>query len=322
MGDYVDSAYTALDGVILFYEDDDISLNIPDRLGDMEIHAIGNGAFMESKTLEFVSIPAGIKEIGPKAFKGCGNLKCIAISGSIEQIGNDAFVECQNLRKIRIYNYEISEEKYQEMKAYSRCANETVYITPTFPEDKKLREVVNATSAPAANLIQDTIPRLILLEGTKATSLCGFIKKNCYAFDGKASYISEKECIKELMEESDFRTVDTLSEAKNDQFLKNEKEPYIQMTSIFTFNDSKTRHENGKCYLFVEIVMGFLFWQSIAKIIVDSRPYYIYRRHFLSSDMNMNYVRKEIALFNDNGYEASEKEASIVYAKYKLLSIL
>ena len=62
MGEYFDSAYVAADGVILFYEDDDVSLNIPGKLGDMNIETLGEGSFMESNTIEYVSIPAGVKK--------------------------------------------------------------------------------------------------------------------------------------------------------------------------------------------------------------------------------------------------------------------
>ena len=51
MGEYFDSSYVVADSVILFYEADDTFLQIPNHLGDMDIHSIGDGAFMESKTL-------------------------------------------------------------------------------------------------------------------------------------------------------------------------------------------------------------------------------------------------------------------------------
>ena len=95
MGEYFDSAYTVADGVILFYEDDDVSLQIPNRLGDMDIHTIGDGAFMESKTLEYVGVPYGVKTIGQNAFKGCRLLKCISIPATVQEIGENAL---QNVR--------------------------------------------------------------------------------------------------------------------------------------------------------------------------------------------------------------------------------
>ncbi|MBR4344468.1 MAG: leucine-rich repeat domain-containing protein [Lachnospiraceae bacterium] len=325
MGEYVDKTYIVIDGVILFYEDnkESVSVRVPEKMGDMDIHIIGDGAFRESGTIQYINLPYGIKKIGQNAFKGCKNLKCLDIPSTAEDFGNDAFTECPELKHIRIYNYEVSEQKYQEMKAIWRCANKTVYIAGELIDDKRLKNAVRAASVGPANMIQDGIARLFMPEKPdhqKTTSTSA--KQSCFGFDKRSHYISESESIKDLLVNPDFAEADALSEEKNDQFLKNENIPEIKKTAILTFDDTKTNHENGRYYLLLDIVIGYHFWQSLVPVNFEGKLYYIYRRHFLSSQMNLNYIRNDVKVVSSNGENVAMEEAGKVYAKYKLLSIL
>ena len=324
MGEYFDSAYVAADGVILFYEDDDVSLQIPAKMGDMDIHTIGDGAFMESDTIQYVNLPYGIKSIGQNAFKGSRSLKCLNIPSTVEQFGNNAFAECNNLEHLRIYSYEMDEQKYLEMKATCRCANDTVYIASGMIYDKRLRDAVNAALVGSANMVQDGIARLFMAYDPNKYNkdTLNSMKQPCFGFDKRSPYISEYDSIKDLLAKPDSVETDALSECKNDQFLKSENTPEIKKTAILTFDDNKTKYENGIYYLLLDIVIGYHFWQSLIPVNYEGKLYYIYRRHFLSSKTNLNYIRNDVKVVTDTGENVALEEARKVYAKYKLLSIL
>ena len=324
MGEYFDSAYVAADGVILFYEDDDVSLQIPGKMGDMDIHTIGDGAFMESETIQYVNLPYGLKSIGQNAFKGSRRLQCLNIPSTVEQFGNNAFAVCNDLEHLRIYSYEMDEQKYLEMKASCRCANSTVYIANGMIYDKRLRDAVSAASVGSANVVPDGIARLFMADNPNKyhKDTLNNMKQSCFGFDKRSPYISEYDSIKDLLSNPDFAETDALSEEKNDQFLKNENIPEIKKTAILTFDDTKTNHENGRYYLLLDIVIGYHFWQSLVPVSYDGKLYYIYRRHFLSSKTNLNYIRNDVKVVSDTGENVILEEARRVYAKYKLLSIL
>ena len=323
MGEYFDNTYVVADGVILFYEDVDVSLQIPKKMGDMEIHTIGDGAFMESETIEYVSIPYGVKNIGENAFAKCKNLKCINIPGTVREYGRNAFEDCLNLRSIRIYSYEIDEQKYKELKSTWRSANESLYVASCFIDDKRLKDMVRAASAGTANLIPDGISRLYLLKNRDKQKTTAIPKdQDCLGFNNRSPYISEADSLKELVFNPDSAEPDALSEGKNDQFLKSESIPEIEKTAVLTFDDSKTKYENGKYYLLLKIFLGYYFWQSLVPVTFEGKHYYIYRRHFLSSKTNLNYIRNDIKVVTDMGENVGAEEARKVYAKYKLLSIL
>ena len=324
MGEYFDSAYVAADGIILFYEDDDVSLQIPGKMGDMDIHTIGDGAFMQSDTIQYVNLPFGIKNIGKNAFKGCRNLACLNIPVTAETFGEYAFTECPDLKHIRIYSYEVDEQKYLEMKASWRCSNNSVYIASDFSDDKRLKDAVSAASVGPANMIQDGIARLFMADNPNKYNKDTIrnMKQSCFAYDKRSPYISESDSIKDLLNNPDFAETDALSEDKNDHFLKSENTPEIEKTAILTFDDTKTKYENERYYLLLDIVIGYHFWQSLIPVNFDGKLYYIYRRHFLSSKTNLNYIRNDVRVVDGSGENLVMEEARKVYAKYKLLSIL
>ena len=76
---------------------------------------------------------------------------------------------------------------------------------------------------------------------------------------------------------------DREAEKKNDVFSKNEKYPEIKKTALFTFDDSKTKLEDDKYFLWVTIRIGYHFWQSAVPLVFRGERYFIYRRHYLSS---------------------------------------
>ena len=323
MGEYFDSAYVAADGVILFYEDDDVSLNIPGKLGDMNIETLGEGSFMESNTIEYVSIPAGVKKIGKNAFKGCMSLKSISIPDTVQDFGSDAFADCRDLKNLFLLNNEVDEHKYLEMKASWMCANGSVFVANSFPDDTRLKSVVSAVALGPANLIQDGISRLFTVDKADDIKIeHTYTRQSCLAFGSRSSYISEDESFGDMKEIIGSYETDALSEGKNDQFLKNETVPEIKKTAIISFDDNKTRYENGKYYLLYNIMIGYHFWQSLVPVNMDGKIYYVYRRHYLSSTTNLNYIRKEVKVFSDQGKNTVLEEAQRVNAKYKLLSIL
>ena len=217
----------------------------------------------------------------------------------------------------------ITQFKYLEMKASWRCANGSVYIASEFADDKRLKDAVRAVSVGQENMIQDGVARLLMVDNPDyyKNSLIT-MKRSCFGFDKRLAYISESDSIKDLLVNPDFAETDALSEGKNDQFLKSENTPEIEKTAILTFDDNKTKCENGRYYLVIDIVIGYHFWQSLVPVNFDGKLYYIYRRHFLSSKTNLNYIRNDVKIVSDSGENVVIEEARKVYAKYKLLSIL
>ena len=323
MGEYFDKAYVAADGVILFYEDDDVSLNVPKALGDMDIHTVGDGAFMELKSLMYAYVPEGVKTLGEKAFYGCKALKSIAIPRTIKNIGEDALNGCPHLKTIRIASFELDEQKYIEYKSTFMCANGSVYIAPFFPDDEQISSVLLAADIKKANPINDGIIRLFSADiiNKKPGHPLDF-KESCLAFGLKNSYVSETESIKDLIDSLDHINTDIISEEKNDRFLKNDRLPEIQKTAIFSFDDNKTRHENGKYYIALDIMLGYHFWQSVVPVNREGKKYYVYRRHFLTGEPELNYIRHDSGVYSENGGGISNEEEWLVNAKYRLLSIL
>ena len=84
----------------------------------------------------------------------------------------------------------------------------------------------------------------------------------------------------------------------------------------------KTVFKKGKYLLQVTLKIGHFFWQSAQPVLYENNKYYVYRRYYLTSNPELELIRRDIAIYDGNGVVNDRKEAQNVYAKYKLLSIL
>ncbi len=324
MGNYIDKTYAAVDGVLLSYEGNDTSLIIPCCLDGMKIHTIGHGAAMESENLEQVYIPEGIKQIGDKAFAGCKQLMTAYIPDSLTKCSKSAFYGCDRFRNLYIKGMKLSQQEYNDLLMCSRKTNKSIRLSYSFPENKILLDAVAATEATPANIIQSGIARLFttysLSEEKGVDSLHRSIEG--LGFEDEVPDRTEEEAFFGLIENNGPYVIDTSSERQNDQIMRSEKEVFIRRTAVFTFDDSKTVFKDGIYYVFPYIKIGYHFWQSKVPVVSSGITYYIYRRHYLCSEPNLNYIRRDVAVFTESGLVSNKKEAQKVYAKYKLLSIL
>ena len=78
------------------------SLSIPDRVGNIQVTAIGDGAFGSCYDLKKVTLPEDLREIGNRAFGNCLNLEEIRFPDSLRVIGDRAFMSCWRLQENRL----------------------------------------------------------------------------------------------------------------------------------------------------------------------------------------------------------------------------
>ena len=66
-------------------------LEIPERIGDKTVLAIGDSAFAGNGGIESVSMPDSIESIGASAFEDCTSLSSVRFSQNLRTVGNYAF---------------------------------------------------------------------------------------------------------------------------------------------------------------------------------------------------------------------------------------
>ena len=69
-------------------------LEIPDKLGEQPVVAVGPSAFQGKRLLRQVSLPQCLRRIGRSAFQGCAGLAALALPRRMAQIGEAAFQGC------------------------------------------------------------------------------------------------------------------------------------------------------------------------------------------------------------------------------------
>ena len=323
MAEYIDNTYVALDGVLLTYTGSDISLKIPCQLDGEDIRTIGGGSVMESKELQQAVVPDGVTEIGPRAFASCPKLMNVYVPYSVASYAKNAFLNCPNLVNLCIYNIPLEERKYRDLLAASRLTRGQTYISPVFPKDKRINDALAAADFSPASLIGDGIPRLFTSQSLADDMGFPSLQRNLdgFGFGDEERYMTETSAFLKLIAGKDVFGTDAASEKINDRYIKTGKTPDIRKTAVFTFDDGKTKTESGMYVITANVKIGYHFWQSKVPVILNGKQYYIYRRHYLSSQ-GANYIRRDAALFYDGKPVTNRQEARRVYAKYKLLSIL
>ncbi|MGN0460107.1 MAG: leucine-rich repeat protein [Ruminococcus sp.] len=84
------------------YKGNDSNVEIPGKIGENEVSAIGNSLFKGHTELKGVKIPDTVKSIGDYAFDCCTSLAQVTVPDSVTQIGTGAFFSCSRLKNVTL----------------------------------------------------------------------------------------------------------------------------------------------------------------------------------------------------------------------------
>ena len=79
-------------------------IELPEKLGGVNVAAIGDGAFMDNRTLSTVTLSKNVTAIGESAFAGCAALTDVKVSDGLLSIGDGAFLNCASLKELKLGN--------------------------------------------------------------------------------------------------------------------------------------------------------------------------------------------------------------------------
>ena len=77
-------------------------IEIPEKLGDYTVTAIGNYAFYSCTYLRSVTIPQSVTSIGYRAFELCDHMTSVTINNAATSIGDKAFQKCTELETLKL----------------------------------------------------------------------------------------------------------------------------------------------------------------------------------------------------------------------------
>ena len=77
-------------------------IEIPEKLGDYPVTAIGNYAFYSCTYLRSVTIPQSVTSIGDHAFELCNHMTSVIINNAATSIGDKAFQKCTELETLKL----------------------------------------------------------------------------------------------------------------------------------------------------------------------------------------------------------------------------
>ncbi len=130
-------------------------LEIPSKIGIVEVTGIENFGFNNCTTITSVTVPSFISDIPYHAFAGCSSLESVVVENGPNSIGDYAFVDCGKLKSVTIAN---SVQQIKEA-AFKNCLNlEKVSLSgdirafvyalddKIFPQDASFTLIINAGS--------------------------------------------------------------------------------------------------------------------------------------------------------------------------------
>ncbi len=82
--------------------DDAEAVFVPDKIENLPVTELADGAFSNCTQLQEIRLPEGITCIPERAFSGCSHLNAIVLPASLERIGQNAFEKCNTTER---YNY-------------------------------------------------------------------------------------------------------------------------------------------------------------------------------------------------------------------------
>ena len=325
MENYMDGSFVITNNTIITYSGRHPTLKVPSRFADIEVSRIGDGSFMESSKLQCVILPPKTKEIGSQAFSQCPVLTSAFVPGGLSYVVYGAFGNCQVLSDITIYGLELTASEYHTYKTASNRSSDGIYVLREIPKNEIVSKLVSSiTNAKPASKVPDEISSLFQMAELDEQKGKFSLEKNIpvIGFTVPSVPMTENKAFYEHLHSGTAEVYDGKAEQKNDWYVRVGKIPAKEKTIIFTFDDSKTKEEKGKFFINATLKIGYFFWQSAQAVMCEKKKYYIYRRYYLNSDPEMEYVRRDIAAYSENGLVTNREEAQNVYAKYKLLSIL
>lgn len=327
MENYIDPSFIVTAGTIISYSGKNPVQEIPGKPGNIRISAIGDAAFMESQALQCVIIPEGVKRIGHTAFHLCTELQSVLFRGDIPQVDdNSAFSCCNKLSDITINKMRLSQKEYIRIKNASAKTDSGLYISGEIPENNRLRELINSVySVNCSELYVPADSRALYVQpeyDIKAGVFRLDKKIRAVGLSDSSGFVREEKAVSEFIKNRKEETSDKKTEQNNDIAFRTNKTILPRKKVIFTFDDTKTTNENGEVFIKAIISFGYIFTMSAQGVLYNGKQYYIYRRHYLNDSRDMKYIRRDIAVFSENRLVTDRKEATEVYAKYKLLSIL
>lgn len=165
------------------YKGEGGNIEIPSKINEKLVTAIGENAFSYNKTIKKVCIPNTIRNIGNNAFYGC-SITYVYISESVIGIGTGAFSNCKNLTNITV-NEENSAFSSDDGVLYSKSNNieankNKVYRIIAVPSGKSgnfkihnsVTQIWDSAFLGCSKLISIEIPNTVKSIGNKAFYGC------------------------------------------------------------------------------------------------------------------------------------------------------
>lgn len=315
MSTYDSDAYLVLEGVLILYTGTPTeNIVIPSVINNQTITRIGSGAFRDCWKIKSITIPDTVTSIENCAFGGCEILTEINLPVFSNQlhIDKDAFQGCTNIQRILTT---MTEKQYQDINASGhKLEDDSVIVL----DNSNLKMILGSMGDYIQKVpIESRMVFCIKSNDEKVLEDTLFV----YGREGKIT-ISEDEAFMNHIKKGYTSDVSSEDDILMDWYARADKEANYNRTSLAYYKLDETTRLEGKVRIKLYVSEGFHLVQSAVKVAYNGESYYVYRRHYLSSNDKEPLLRFDMAIYNEDGLIEKGEVVGEVYAKYRLLSLL
>ena len=329
MKKHISYEYIVAEDTIIAYMGKKAIVQLKDKIGECEIRRLGKGSFSENTKIIQIQLPDSVERIEDVAFLRDINLANVVFSGKLKSVGQNAFGACTKLQQFCVIQKELSKDEYENLKMNSLKSKDNIYVARSMPNEILPKGLLASLEYKPIAHIQDGISALFSYTDKEDITRINEEhrlneRKSYISFSNTEENLTEGEVFQKHMQENYEEPYSEKSDSKSDWCVRVSESPdkYIKKTLRFVMDDNCTYVSDNKYVIVYRIDVGYFFWQSAQKVRMNNKDYYVYRRHYLTSDSEIEYIRKDMAIYCDGQLVKDREEREAVYGKYKLLSIL
>ncbi len=300
---------------IISYDGNKSTVKVPASIRGQEIKRIGRGAFCGNSTIRILEIEEGIEQIGDMAFYECANIVHISFPSTIKVVGKNAFNPELKPDDITVNLLLEKTEYLQLLQSGIETTDGSILIDQSLLEHYEIEKRYNLEGMkyPRPYMISAEMGALFIGRRNFWNTIC---------FKGYTAIQNEMDGVAKIINEKRICPIVEKAERYSDRNLYNGYRIHPVCFRLAFLDESRTVVSYGTYRLSIRFIIRGIFFQSVEKIVVNGKIYYVYSRNYLTSNTGIPYLKvfKEILKNGEELPDSAEKE--LVYRKYRLIADL
>lgn len=334
---YMDARVCALRDTMICYRDDAVQVRVPARAGDLRLKRLGMGALC-CPNLEGLELEEGYERIPAETITRLGfmpgkvlrvSLRLPATLEAVEGLlrdapigiaGNERLVRVELARRLPLREYRTFVDTAVPVKGNLRLP---VGVVDPHSPCRVLADVLRAGGVGVIEPSNVEFPLFSLDDRGVRPML--FKPRASLTPAGQRHAATENEALLQRIARGQWGARDPDSERWNDR-MQQAGEDILgkrQAVAVICLDERSAMRAGGEVRFVLHAWMGAPFSQSLRRVRLDGKDYYVYaRQHLQSAGSVPAYLREDVCVYSGDRMLTDPVLSEEVYEKYRLLNML